>query len=135
MNKNLLLKVKEKILQEPKQFLMRTWYSSVLSENPETLVLQNGVIKRKVKIPNCGTAACIAGWAACILNKKKPSEASLVILPSEEDFGISISSYYKLTRFQAWPLKFQKHRKEGTVPFAKQAAARIDHFIATEGKE
>lgn len=68
----LLLKIKKRILDEPRQFGMEWWFMRSLA-GTET-------------IPNCGTA-CIGGWAICV---------SL-----------------------------------GTPAFAKNAAKRIDHFIAT----
>src|SRR5207249_11499573 len=68
MNKELLLKVKEQILKEPRQFVIRAWYS----KHP---IDKDGSLWVGVEVPNCGTAACIAGWAIALYDKTSPLHA------------------------------------------------------------
>ena len=46
---NLLRKVQKQILLEPRQFDIQHWFTMFP--------------KNVTRVPNCGTAACIAGWA------------------------------------------------------------------------
>lgn len=57
MNVKLLKQIRKAILNQPRQFDMRGWF--VTSANT----------------PNCGTAACIAGWAIALSNNMNPLAA------------------------------------------------------------
>lgn len=120
MNIELLLKVKEQILKEPKQFIMDRWFCNSPDGNYE--------------IPNCGTAACIGGWGWAISKGLNPREARKYY--DENDFpklfDISIYQASRLFYLARWPLKF---REKGYSTNSTLAAARIDHFIATNGEE
>lgn len=118
MNTRLLRKVQRKILAEPKQFQMRTWFTSDLDH----------------KIPNCGTAACIGGWALVLSRKAKPSALQLIPSPFElirEALNLPYWQASLLCVFRQWPVKFQRYGEDN----AKQAARRIEHFIKTGGEE
>lgn len=58
MNVELLLKVKDQILKEPRQFVMESWFRLSIRD-----------------IPNCGTAACIGGWGIAIEFNENPKMA------------------------------------------------------------
>lgn len=132
MNIQLLLQVKEQILKEPLQFRMENWFSDV----------------SPFFIPNCGTTACIGGWAVAILKQITPREAALE--NGVTDFSRNAAARYALllTEAQAerlfyrtsWPDRFRddylwaRHNQDMTKA-AQVAAERIDHFIATNGNE
>lgn len=59
LNTELLLQVKQRILAEPRQFDMTNWFRKYAPGH----------------IPNCGTTACIAGWAICCAEKITPAVA------------------------------------------------------------
>jgi hypothetical protein len=114
--------IQKNILAEPKQFQMEEFWTYYISN---------------VKIPNCGTAACIGGWAMCLTRKIKPAELALrgwrdnlVAI----EIGTDLIKLKKLIWFYNWPEKFRHVRKEGTVAFARQAVRRIEHFIQTNGE-
>lgn len=141
MNIKLLKKIRREILRRPKQFNMNYWFRYSPKE-----------------ISHCGTSACIAGWALTFGQKTtKPIDAAKSL---ESEFGTAFifqlgrwnanitkqaEELLELTELQAqklffhteWPENFKKayiHGKTSTAR-AKAAAARIDHFIATEGME
>lgn len=88
-----------------------------------------------VTIPNCGTAACIAGWALCLSQKINPIALRFKGGNQRIILGLEDNEIVRLQWFSEWPSKFQKHTKEGTPAFARQAVARIEHFIKTKGAE
>jgi hypothetical protein len=124
----LLRRIQKKILAEPSQFIMRWWFTTEHIES-----------NRPIK--NCGTAACIGGWAVTLSDYKNPEQAR----ESTCNSGVGASGILKLNSEQGtrlfcydiWPQKFQKmdFQKEGTMRFARNAARRIDHFIKTGGQE
>ena len=126
INTKLLRAIQRRIKKEPKQFIMY-WYFR----------------KDERHIPNCGTAACIAGWAVTLTKtkSKKPSD-TIAGLPCvcESDFGdydiwIKAGRALRLTDDVAhalfkennWPAKFQGSSRT----LAKRGIARIDHLIKT----
>ncbi len=118
MNTKLLLQVKEAILHEPEQFRMYDWFTT----DPDN-------------IPNCGTAACICGWACAINLGTNPAEADQMILwpDNAKNNGLELDERQsaRLFFFPRWPEQFKLQSQDD----AQQAAARIDHFIATNGEE
>jgi hypothetical protein len=139
MNIKLLRKIQKRILEEPAQFQMDSWFLN----NPNM-------------IPNCGTAACIGGWAVTLgKRRKRPSTIAckLASCAPHETFRVhhenavlmnsEINKYLRLddeqrkrlTDFSYWPEKYRKLKSEGSSEYAKQAAERIDHFIKTNGEE
>lgn len=128
MNIELLLQVKEKILQEPENFGMLDWFGvNSLGEQ-------------------CGTAACIAGHT-CLLGgillgviyPKVPSEFSAFAPHIYAKRLLQIKSPHADALFVSalWPAQFRDAYSATTDLriAAKVAAKRIDHFIATEGRE
>jgi hypothetical protein len=154
MNTKLLLRVKARILKEPKQFQMYAWFLN----NP-------------TEIPNCGTAACIAGWVISLGTKHKPVDCALMHKYNEDAtketriglrnrrfsvtsgdhveainaqamklLDITKEQFVRLAHYHMWPEEFNPLKEyrsdiEGTPEFAALAAKRIDHFIATNGEE
>jgi hypothetical protein len=132
MKVELLQLVKEQILKEPEQFDMMMWFQTAPS------------LRRPV--PNCGTAACIGGWAMAISQGISPREADNMRVFKQSDasrvLGLSLAEGTRLFHVMAWPIDFKSafiqeedNTLEGLQARARIAAARIDHFIATNGRE
>lgn len=87
---------------------------------------------------DCGTAACIAGWA-CLLSGLKPEHVGFV--QGCAVLGLNDSDAKRLFFATRWPARFR--RSDTDIQWAndeiyndpKVAAARIEHFIATNGEE
>ncbi len=117
LNVKLLRRVRDKILKEPLQFEMSQWYTLAL-DHP---------------IPNCGTAACIAGWAIALAEKKSPAACydtnniqgkAMRLLGIEDD-------PWKLFAVSSWPIRYQNQfYNTGSLKVrARIAARRIDAYI------
>lgn len=121
MNVELLRRVQKQILDEPRQFDMDGWFTQS--------------IWRGKAIPNCGTAACIGGWAIALSKRMTPSEASLSTTRIEETASRILDLTYgeakRLFMFARWPLQFQIQPSNNV----KQAVDRIEHFIVTHGND
>lgn len=132
MNIKLLRRIQKKILAEPRQFQMARLFA-------ETIYRKSG--KKSPSIPNCGTAACIAGWAVCFGKRKNPRACENGgawlgdSVYAREMIELTESQKERLFFSHNWPLKFQKIEDAGTVAFARQAAKRIDFFIKTNGTD
>jgi len=126
----LLQKVKAAILKEPKQFVMGNWYK----ERPDSDMEYD-------TIPNCGTAACIGGWAVAIAAGVNPREASNIDVDIECQ-AIKLLGFEKALPFKndltdslfytdTWPLEMRRawETTPTTTGRAKLAARRIDQFI------
>jgi hypothetical protein len=122
LNVRLLRRIQKQILKEPRQFQMPRMFDY------------------RPAIPNCGTAACIAGWAYTFsLKNATPERArqSAVRLVrtsaldiAQEKLGLDIYQAHRLFNYSQWPFKFNLDSNN-----PKQAVARIEHFINTEGAE
>jgi hypothetical protein len=125
MNTKLLRRIQKRILKEPRQFAM-SW----LFRSQEDVTW---------KIPNCGTAACIAGWCGSVISGNNPKTISSIGLygapQASKDLKLTYAQGGRLFYLSGWPDKFRKVHQEGTAAFARQAARRIEHFIKTKGME
>jgi hypothetical protein len=152
MNVELLEKVKQHILEEPRRYNQQHWIG----------VGETEIRKRFGKVgdlPPCGTMACIAGWT-CILAGVDLKGVDLFSISdkAEELLGINCIQADRLFSSVAedalvdeemdedeyqeyfsgdWPYGFAKDYvlAKTAEDRAKVAVARIDHFIATDGKE
>lgn len=143
--------VQEKIRNEPRQFLMHSFFSTQLKNDINGVSWRDYIVEGKyhsninslIKIPNCGTAACIAGWVVTIsmgVNPDKAANSEVCTLSSTAVKAAGILNLKeeevdRLFYFSQWPKRFRKFDDEGTEEFAQQAIKRIDHFIETDGKE
>lgn len=122
MNTKLLLKVKAAILAEPRSFIMADWST----QDPES---------------PCGTSACIGGWATALSrNPAKPNLHDSHMSQGPDLMELSPDGENKLCYKGMWPQPFKDSYEkaeyaEDRNAMAKAAADRIDHFIATEGRE
>lgn len=131
----LLRKVKNHILSEPKR--LRMWGYVMRKATNKAVPL--ATINKYRPFAKCGTAACIAGWT-CLL-QLKPTETGEFygvdyFQHAQELLGLSEAQAEVLFMPDAWPVEF----KDGTTDDGKRktaqvAAARIEHFIKTKGKE
>ena len=147
MNVELLLRIKQLILEEPKRVRMASWSSNVVPVRPQ-----------------CDTVACIFGWAVA-LDRVEHGQGSLsggcnILKGINIDFLECGGRLLKLNPGQAsrlafvnqWPDQFKAVQEiDGiwwgaawpligkpapqTQEYAEIVARRIDHFIATEGRE
>lgn len=124
----------------------------LFKRSPEVLDMGSWVGERE----GCGTVGCIAGWV-CILDShgkrvrhlkgREPWEISstartraeklLGLSPNDVD-GLFHTAAYRLFYRHAWPGEFERRisaLEPGTAEYAKVVCDRIDHFIATEGRE
>lgn len=122
MNTELLIKVEQKILEEPSRFRMRRWHD-----------YQSG----------CGTAHCIGGHAVALSGKVKEHTDSYEDEGDEAAWDLP-TELLQLTDKQAlrlfsityWPPEFRLYyRDDGSRESAEIAAGRIRRFIETGGCE
>lgn len=132
MNVPLLLAVKEAILAEPLRINMDGW---VFDSNDQI---------REGQVPPCGTVACIAGWAFSIINRLDKDALYEQFNSDTAAEMLDVSNEYpareaqRLFHVSGWPERFVRAivgHKPGTPEYAQVVADRIDHFIATEGRE
>lgn len=127
MNVKLLRKVAKHILAEPKRFDMSNFGYGM---SPE----EGG--------PACGTVCCIAGWAS-VLSLKKPLDAPWMVnkvvgeLQGCKALRLSPGQGERLFFVSDWPQEFKEKNWQAITlqQKAEIAAARIEHFIKTKGKE
>lgn len=130
MNVRLLRTIQRRISAAPGQFIMHKWF------------------ERSSEIPNCQTAACIAGWAIAAgkhwtphktiesLRKDLGLGAEKWVAPiASELLGLNSAQIERLFHMGSWPSRFIFTSLDGHNYCALLACLRIDHFIATDGRE
>jgi len=121
MNTQLLRRIQRQILKEPEQFQMRTWFTSWSYST----------------IPNCGTAACIGGWAVSLKHGRTPRDERMAIPKggvfeaARRAVGLTTKQAHLLFIPINWPARFKRFHHDNP----KQAVARISHFIKTKGED
>jgi len=124
MNVELLQRVKEYILAEPAKFDM----ASFECNHP------------------CGTTRCIGGTAYILAHPKMKTIFHIPLTtsnlyPGQHELELTEDEANRLFMITDWPEEFRSYRYEDgeywdeSYATPEQAAARIDHFIATEGRE
>lgn len=151
MNVKLLRKVRDKILAEPDQFVMKGWFAQqndIAANVIGTDIGAYGDLARVV--PKCG-AACIGGWTVALNQNQTPTEvmanlqqrcghlppivelaAKMLDLPLDpEPYGL----FPRLFTVDTWPEKFRQawSRAKTTKQRAKVAASAINNYISTDG--
>jgi len=142
MNIEMLNRVKQTILDEPRKLDMNVF----LKRYPDEM------LGRAEDFTPCGTHACIAGWA-CILDIMDKrgitvEEISRDTIRNKDDYeneygkagkilAINRVEQYKLFYLEDWPSEFTKRYDDSKTAQerAEVTAQRIEHFIATDGKE
>lgn len=119
----LLRKIQRHILAEPRRLYMN-WFVKTGAPGE---VFRSDVGNDQI-MPDCGTAACIAGWANILTHGNDPSDYDRAVM----QLGMS---EYKPEIFDAprWPEPFHFEYEVSETPEkrAKIAAARIEHLITT----
>jgi hypothetical protein len=133
-----VVKVNVKLLRQIKKHILK---------NPDRLYMGEGILvgepgdalpiwEANKEFPECGTTACIAGWA-CILSGSNPKR--LVRSPwmtirrkAQKLIGIEGDPDF-LFQDEQWPSKFANafERAVTAKTQAKITGERIDHFIKT----
>lgn len=116
INVERLREVQENIKNHPEHFDMSYWYKDKLG----TIVYKTP--KSKEQMLKCGTTACIAGWL-CI--GENLNDGADIATRAREIVGCDT---YMLFNDCYWPEQFLPVTPESAI-------ARIDHFIATDGRE
>jgi len=115
INVRLLRRIQKQILKEPRQFIMSRYFA------------------HSQRIPNCNTAACIAGWAIALKEGITPKAAANSFVPysdGQDALGLTINQAERLFLPANWPNRFLL--KPSHDPH--QAVARIEAFIKSNGR-
>lgn len=128
LNVKLLRRIKRHILAEPRRFTMRT-----LEEHGrpgEFYIADNGTNET---FPECGTAACIAGWTNHFSRKQggdAVSAARFLGIPYDGSYcGVADRLFFDFEWAEPFRTRYQEARTAGER--AAIAADRIEHFIKT----
>jgi hypothetical protein len=133
MNVELLRKIENHILEEPKRLFMPAFVRR--QSRGDVLLPLNSRGTRDY--PECGTAACIAGWAVFLSEDDSTLRtAGEIMARAMTLLQIGEYSAHRLFLAQEWPLRFWKGGTgDGEPETAQMTAARIEHFIDTGGRE
>lgn len=138
MNVKLLEKVKAHILAEPRRFKMSSFVHLKTGEGEKFYDYDAGR-NPESEFAQCGTAACIGGWAMILYGKnpKRVYEYQNPSLVAGKCLGLTDQEQRsRLFSFDRWPHKFrQRFQRSSIHNRVKVAAARIEHFIKTKGAE
>jgi hypothetical protein len=134
MNVELLRKVEKHILEEPKRLYMRSWI--VREDHARVLITHVGETRG---FAQCGTAACIAGWAVLLSHENTENELRLgmdVYYEARTLLGLNTHEADRLFDPIGWPRMFDAGtRDDGSEIAAETTVERIEHFIETGGRE
>lgn len=128
MNKPLLRKIQEQILDEPKSFIMHTWARTKDADNPEYMD-DDG---KWVEFSACGTAACIGGWAGILVDGKYTD-----MMRSAKILELTEMEAVRLFSAGSWPSELYLKFVHAKTPEERACAGstRIGHFIRTDGTD
>ena len=160
MNVRLLRKVQKYILEEPKRFDLEFWGASIDPKEFANLDQYASAVEHCLAElrPPCGAIGCIAGNTLIVAGAIKPKELhgknlfefgpdtlekAAKLLKIDND---SAKRLFYLKEWGqcangeviGWPEPFASELSQsepGTKEYAQTTSARIDHFIATNGRE
>lgn len=137
LNEELLRRVQEHIKAQPERFGMNFYFRT-----PEPVHLKEPEFSKV-----CGSAACIAGravilaeeWGDFLAGQFDDTPPGVMNIAANL-LGISSLQAWSLFHLSEWPeqfaLRYQQATEAGNKDLAAQVACeRIEHFIATEGRE
>lgn len=80
----------------------------------------------------CGTAGCIAGWAAMLFAPEKLGTNEILEI-GQEVLELTLDQYHRLFFVSGWPTKFAARYGKAKTPrgLANAAAVRINYMIET----
>jgi hypothetical protein len=132
MNVELLRKIENHILEEPKRLFMPAFVRR--QEYGDSLFATNTLVAREY--PECGTAACIAGWAVFLNENLKSLNSPEIMFKACALLQITTDEGRRLFLPQEWPLQFKRGGTgDGEPETAEVTVDRIEHFIKTGGRE
>lgn len=124
MNTRLLRRI-AKVIQEKRGEFDMKWFHRIAKDHRSAEALCE---LPKDKQVGCGTTHCIAGWAQVLSPKRD------CLMDAERDasrlLGLTANEATRLFYADEWPSGFGRWNAT-----KKQAAARIEHFIKTGGRE
>jgi hypothetical protein len=126
MNVKLLRRIQKHILAEPKRLDMGHFIARKSDGS--------GLV---VRFPQCGTVACIAGWAVTLSTKEK-LDYRRIEGRARQLLGITQTQAKNLFFDSNWPQQFAERlglTEPQTKAHARITAKRIDHFLKTKGAE
>lgn len=147
MNTELLLRVRDHILAEPRRLNMSQWRQDAKPGDVVKYQYELGLRfsnddteKRLTRLtaPPCGTVACIAGWSV-ILSQPETKNTSIYCIDflgrAETLLGITDTQSDILFYPRSWPEPFRSRypRCHGAKARARLVAKVIDTFIAKDG--
>ena len=126
MNVPNIQRVRDLIASQPPEALkMDSWFSD---ENHFSYVYSDdedaGLIGLRVPEHNCGTAACIGGWAVTQMAR----DLGVTVIPTVTGVGSTAAEYLGLDPTQSDRLFHPSNLSERTQA---EALATLDHLIAT----
>jgi hypothetical protein len=142
INVELLLKIKEQVLANPKHVDMDSWLR-VGNSDPDSLQEFGDVgfpkewIGDPERFTACNTTACLAGWAVLLSPDAKDYEGEHISFAARLFLGLSVNQSDLLFHLSFWPTSFYEEYTQAKTPQerAQAVADRIDHFITTNGEE
>lgn len=129
LNTKLFRKIQKHILEKPRRLAMVWWLQEKTDYEPR--VRDEGELKSH-EFAECGTAACIAGWAVLLSPKAAKSiDVCEIRKKAERLLGVTKAEGSKLFSVAFWPPKFAQKYWEARTPRAKAKATseRIDYFL------
>lgn len=133
LNLPLFAKIKEKILAEPDRFNMGLWFG-VIDARGELDFLTAGAGTVGEAFQECGTVACIAGWAV-VLGDPSRSLHCAVALRARAALGLTYDEGTALFTTARWPQELQdayfKAEYNGDLlAMARAACDAIDALVS-----
>lgn len=125
----LLHKTQKFLIEEPRRFDMKE--GLVEAANMSTILEE----------PPCGTACCIAGAGYAIAHNLVLNHTVIgfgkIYTFFSSTFHLSDTTLDRLFYMDNWSVFYQKMYKEAKTPLERACVgvARIEHFIATDGRE
>lgn len=139
INVALLEQIKEQVLAHPEHVNMREWIQDSASiEEPHEFLLDVPCwLGNPEQFVRCNTTACIAGWAVILSPSQEEIEHLAIETVALKYLGLNHDQGRRLFFPVVWPLDFaiKYHGAETAEAAAQAVAARIDHFIQTNGAE
>ncbi len=125
---SLLQRVKRHILEKPNRFLMRTFIARATETKTKTFEDDNG---KQQKYAECGTAACIAGWAVLLHDGREDRSQVNIRERAIELLDLERGAEDKLFEVGYWPHDlYLDYRSAKTQRQRAEIAGKvIDRFI------
>lgn len=130
--RDLLLAVREAIIEEPRRLNMRLWRAT-------KVVDASTLHEYHAEAPPCGTVGCIAGWAFTLAyapsyqaRKLRTSDVSEIATDLLTKSGYNYKAVYSLFRPWEWPIHLRgalMAETAGTEAYAAVVVRAIDLFL------